>query len=353
MKAWTISHHGGLDQLQWIEKPIPNASADQVRLRVRAVGLNHLDIWVRKGVPGHHFPLPMTPGCDIVGDIDAWGPKVSPAIRRNFKKGDSVIVNPILSCGKCPACKNNHPTLCKDFGLIGETCDGGCAEYCVVPAKNLFRRPKKISEEVAAALPIAFITAWQMVHVKGAVRAKDLVLIHAAGSGVSSAAIQMALQAKAYVIATVGSDFKLEKAKRLGAHYVLNHSSPDFAQEVKFIAKSLGKRGVDLAIDHLGGDTFTAALRLLNWGGKLIFCGATVDSSVRIDLKAVFFKNLSILGSTMGSGSDLKNVIRETEKKKLNPLIDRIFPASKLREAHEYLESRKAFGKVIMRMDQF
>ncbi len=333
MKAWRIEKHGGPEAVRRVDLPDPVPGPNQVRVRVEAVGLNHMDIWARNGVPGFKFPLPLTPGCDVAGALDS---------------GEKVIVNPGVSCGVCEACLGGFDPLCPSYGMIGEHQDGGCADYIIVPRANVFPRPSGLSATDASALPIPFLTAWTMLVSKAQVRAGDLVLIQAGGSGVSVAAIQIAKLRGATVITTVGSDDKTAKARALGADHVINYKKGPFRDEVKKICTSLGRKGVDVAIDHVGGETFTESLKALAWGGKIVTCGATAGSAVQIDLKPIFFKNISVLGSTMGSKADLIRVAGLVASGKLKPVVDSVFPMAKYLDAVAKLESRDFFGKIVV-----
>ena len=329
---------------------MPEPGPLEVRVKVEAVGLNHLDVWVRKGVPGHTFPLPITPGCDIAGTIDHFGPGAEKALsRESLVLGSPVLISPGISCGRCEACLGGFDPLCAHYGILGETQDGGCAEFINVPLQNIIARPKELSASQAAAIQIPFLTAWTMLMRKAEIRAADTVLIQAGGSGVSVAAIQIAKLAGATVITTVGSDEKIQKAKNIGADYIINYKTTPFREELKNILKPLGKKGVDIVIDHVGADTFSDSMKSLAWGGKLILCGATSGSKVEIDLKAVFFKNISIHGSTMGSKADLIRIIELMRQGKLKPVIDSEHAFTDLPKALALLESRKAFGKVVLR----
>ena len=351
MKAWQIQQHGGLDALQYLDLPDPTPGPGQALIRVQSVGLNHLDIWVRKGVEGHRFPLPLIPGCDISGVVESSGP-ISSEQTRALKKigvevGTPIIVNPTLSCGICEQCLSGNDPLCKDFGIFGETTNGGCAEFVVVPIANLIARPQSLSPVQAAAIQIPFVTAWSMVHHKAKVQPGELVLIQAGGSGVSVAAIQLCKMVGATVITTVGSPEKAAKAKALGADFVIDYKKVSFKDEVKKISQSLGKRGCEVVIDHVGTDTLSSSMKCMAWGGRLAICGATSGSDFQVDLKQVFFKNLSILGTTMGNKADLIQLVRLMDQGKLKPVVDSEFAMKDLPKAHSRLESRQAFGKVI------
>jgi NADPH:quinone reductase-like Zn-dependent oxidoreductase len=341
MKAVVVREHGGPEALLLEERPLPEPGPGEVRVRVRAVALNHLDIWVRRGVPGHPFPLPLVPGCDVAGTVDALGPGGHP----RFKAGDPVLVAPGVSCGACAECARGDDHLCRDYGILGETRDGGCAEYAVVPSRNLLPHPAGMEPAMAAAIPLVFLTAWHMVVERARVRPGETVLVHAAGSGVSSAAIQVAKVHGARVIATAGSDAKAEKARGLGADEVVNYRVKDFAAEVRRLT---AKRGVDVIVDHVGPDTWEGNVRSLARGGRLVLCGSTSGFEVKTDTRFLFFKNLSLLGSTMGGRGELHEVLRLVEAGKLRPVVDSVLPLAEVREGHRRLEAREAFGKVVL-----
>ncbi len=347
MKAWRVEKHGGPEVLKYSEIPTPPCGPMQVRVEVEAVGLNHLDLWVQKGVPGHKFPLPITPGCDISGKIAEFGPGAEQALR-GMKLGSPVLVNPGVSCGHCPVCLSGFDPICKSYGILGEHQDGGCAESCVVPVANIIARPEGISAVDGASLAIPFITAWSMLTRKAQLQASETILIHAGGSGVSVAAIQMAKLLGATVITTVGNDEKAEKARELGADHVINYKATPFRAEVKKILIEIGRSGCEVVMDHVGADTFQDSLKCLSWGGRLVTCGATSGSQIEVDLKAVFFKNLSILGSTMGSKSDFHRIVQLVAEKKLRPVVDTVYSMLELPQALTHLESRTAFGKIVL-----
>lgn len=339
MKAVVIRRHGGPEVLTLEERPVPEPGPGEVRVRVRAVALNHLDLWVRKGVPGHVFPLPIVPGCDIAGTVDALG------AGSRAKPGDEVVVSPGVSCGTCSACRAGHENLCRSYGILGETRDGGCAEYAVVPFVNLFPKPSNLDFPEAAAVPLVFLTAWHMLVSRALLRPGEQVLVHAAGSGVSSAAIQIARLLGARVLATAGSEEKCARALEIGAELAVNYRERDFVEESRTWT---GKRGVDVALDHVGAETFDRTLRCLARGGRYVTCGATSGYEMKSDFRYVYFKSLSILGSTMGGSHELAAVLEHVARGTLRPIVDRTFPLAQVRAAHEHLESRTGFGKTVL-----
>jgi NADPH:quinone reductase-like Zn-dependent oxidoreductase len=341
MRAVVIREHGGLDRLLFEDRPEPEPGPGEVRVRVRAAGLNHLDTWVRRGVPGHAFPLPIVPGCDGAGVVDAVGPGV-----RTRAVGDAVVLAPGTSCGTCAACASARDPLCRSYGILGETRDGTCADAVVLPERNALPLPAGTSFEEAAAFPLVFLTAWHMLADRAALRPGETVLVHAAGSGVSSAAIQIArLLGAGRVLATASTAAKAERALALGADEGIDTSSEDFVARVR---AATGKAGVDVVVDHVGAATFSGSLKSLAKGGRLVTCGATSGPKVEVHLNLVFFKSLSILGSTMGSLGELHVLLGLLGAKRLRPVVDSVLPLSAVAEAHRRLEAREVFGKLVL-----
>ena len=349
MKAWRIDQHGGPEVLKQIEVDKPALKAMQVRVRVEAVGLNHLDLWVRKGVAGHKFPLPLIPGSDTAGTIAEFGPGAEEALApEGLRAGSPVLINPGISCGRCEACLSGNDFLCRHYGILGETQDGGLADFVSVPATNIIPRPATLSATDAASLPIPFLTAWTMLTHKARVRPGEYVLIQAGGSGVSVAAIQIAKLLGATVITTVGTDEKAAKARALGADHVINYRKTPFREEVKKILAQHHRKGCEIVLDHVGAETFADSIKCLAWGGRFVTCGATSGADVQLDLKVLFFKNISLLGSTMGSKGDLLRILQLVAEGKLKPVVDSVFPMSRLPQAMDHLEKRAAFGKIVV-----
>ena len=340
MKAVVIRSHGGPETLTLTDVPDPVPGSGEALIRIRAAALNHLDVWVRRGVPGHTFPLPIIPGSEVSGVIETIGPNVD-----GWRVGDAVIVSPGISCGECIACTSGNDPLCPRYGILGETRDGGCAELISVPVRTLIAKPAHMSFTDAAALPLDMMTAWHMLIARAGLRAGETVLVQAAGSGVGSAAIQIAKLWGATVFATAGSPEKVARALALGADQAIDYRSADFVAETR---KLTGKRGVDIVFEHVGGETFERSLRVLARGGRLVTCGATSGAEVTVNLRLVFFKLLSILGSTMGSLSELREIMRHVDAGRLKPVVDRVLPLSAIAEGHRVLESREAFGKVVL-----
>lgn len=342
MRCIVIREHGGTDRLLLEERDAPAPGPGQVRVRVQAVGLNHLDTWVRRGVPGHTFPLPLIPSSDACGVVDALGPGAAAA---GAREGDEVVVLPGVSCGACEACQSGVDQLCRHYHILGESCDGTCAEHVCVPVANVAPKPAGLSAVEAASVCLVFQTAWNMLVRRAELRAGETVLVHAGLSGVGSAAVQIARALGAQVIATAGSPEKCARVAALGAHHVIDYRAQDFVAEVR---KLTGKALVQVVFEHVGEATFQGSLKCLARGGRVVTCGATTGGNVPLSLHAVFFKGLSILGSTMGSKGDLRRILRMFEQGLFRPVLDRALPFAEVGEAHRLLEAREALGKLAL-----
>jgi len=340
MKAICFRAHGGPEVLELIELPLPQPSARAVRVKVKAVALNHLDVWVRTGWSGLKVALPHVLGSDIAGVVDAVGPEVA-----DLAVGTEVVVNPGLSCGACERCLRGEDHLCRQYAIIGEHVAGGYAEFICVPRQNLLPKPKALSFEQAACLPLTFLTAWTMLVRRAELQPGETVLIHAAGSGVGSAAVQIAKLLGAKVIATASTDEKLAKAKTLGADVLVNYATHDFLEEVK---RATQKKLVDVVFEHVGASTWAKSVACLQYGGRLVTCGATTGHEVSLDLRVLFYKRISLLGSTMGSKGDLFRVMKLVDEGKLKPVLDRVLPLTSAAEAHGLLTNRTSFGNVVL-----
>ncbi|WP_279164714.1 zinc-binding dehydrogenase [Thermus scotoductus] len=343
MKAVVMEARGGPEVLKVAEVPTPEPGPKEVRIRVKAAALNHLDIWVRKGVASPKLPLPHILGADASGVVDAVGPGVT-----GFAPGDEVVVNPGLSCGHCERCLAGEDNLCAKYEILGEHRFGAYAEYLVVPEVNLLKKPQNLSFEEAAAIPLTFLTAWQMVVDKLQVRPGEDVLVMAAGSGVSVAAIQIAKLFGARVIATAGSEEKLRKAKELGADETVNYTHPDWPKEVRRLT---GGKGADKVVDHTGALYFEGVIRATANGGRIAIAGASSGYEGTLPFAHVFFRQLSILGSTMGSKSRLFPILRFVEQGRLKPVVGQVLSLEEAAEGHRLLEERRVFGKVVLRVD--
>jgi len=342
MRAVVIRAHGGLDVLQIEDVPTPEPGPLEALVRVRAVALNHLDLWIRQGVPGAGFHLPATTGADVAGEVVALGAAVDTSA---VKVGDAVMVCPNLSCGVCRACVSGRDHLCPRYGILGEHAPGGLAEYVKVPAANLVAKPARFSFEEAASVSLTFLTAWHMLAARAEVTGGETVLVQAAGSGVGVAAIQIARFFGARVIATASSEDKRRAALGLGAEHALDSRDEGWVKRVKELT---GGRGVDVVFEHVGGETFDRSLRVLARAGRLVTCGATAGIEARVNLRHVFFKSLSILGSTMGTKGEYHQLAALYAGGHFQPIVDRVLPLSEIREAHRALEAREVFGKVVL-----
>lgn len=340
MNAVVLRKHGGPEVLTVEDLPEPHAGPGEVRVRVAAVAMNHLDLWVRNGLPHLKLEYPFRLGADVAGTVDEVGPGV-----RGVAAGDEIVVNPGHSCGRCRECLSGRDNLCRFFRLMGEDLSGGYCEQIVVPAQNVVPKPKSLSFTDAAALPTTFLTAWQMLTRKAPVRPGDDVLVMAAGSGVGVAAVQIAKLHGARVIATASSDEKLARAKQLGADETINHAAQDLVAEVKRLT---GKRGVDIIFEHVGAEVWPKLILSAARGGRIVTCGATSGWDARTDLRHVFFRQLEILGSTMGPKGDLFPILDHVGAGRLEPVVDKTMPLAEAQAAHRLLQDRAVFGKIVL-----
>lgn len=340
MKCVRIHEHGGVDKLVHEDVPMPSITDTDVLVQVKATSINHLDIWVRNGLPGVRYPLPMIPGVDAAGVVADKGESV-----RHVKIGDRVVVAQGISCGHCVHCLNGNDNLCKDYRLIGEHRDGADAEYIAVPGRNIIPLGEKLSFESAAASALVFLTAWQMLVDKAKVKPGEDVLVIGVSSGVGTAAVQISKLLGARVIATTSSEEKALKAKQLGADDVINYRKQNVLEEVRRLTE---KKGVEIVFDHVGKSVWEESIKCLTKGGRLVTCGATSGYDAVTDLRYVFYKQLQILGSSMGKKGDLITIMKLIERGKLKPVIDRVLPLSDVREAHRIVEEGKHFGKIVL-----
>ncbi len=341
MKAIVFEKHGGPEVLKYTDAPDPKIKATQVLVRVRACALNHLDLWVRRGLPGIPIPLPHIPGSDISGEVVAVG-----ELCKRVKAGDKVLLVPGVTCQQCKECLAGDDHLCRHYTNFGYLIDGGCAEYVASPEVNCVPIPGDLSFEEAAAVPLVFLTAWHMLVSRAAVQPGEDVLVLGAGSGVGSAGIQIAKFLGARVIATAGDEAKLAKARELGADETINHYKQDLQAEIRRLT---GKRGVDVAFEHVGSATWEASFLSLAKNGRLVTCGATTGYDVKVDIRYLFSKHLSLLGSYMGSKAELLTVVKLLGQRRFRAVIDRVLPLAECAKAHELLEKREQFGKIVLR----
>ena len=342
MKAVRFHRHGGPEVLQYEDAPEPLPSSDEALVRVRACALNRLDLWARNGLPNVEIPLPHISGSDIAGVVE-WVPPEE----RDFKKGDEVIVNPGVGCGRCDRCLTGKDNQCRYYTIIGYGVDGGYAELVKVPRTNLIPKPEGMSFEEAASFPLVFLTAYHMLVTKAGVGAGDTVLVLAASSGVGSAAIQLAKLYGAEVIATGGDAEKLERAKRLGADHVIDHYRQDVLGEVRRIT---GKRGVDVVFEHVGKATWESSVKALAKGGRLVLCGATTGADVATDLRYIYNREVTIYGSFMSSKGELLKVVSLFKTGRLKTVVDSVFPLERAGEAQRRMEESLHFGKIVLKV---
>jgi NADPH:quinone reductase-like Zn-dependent oxidoreductase len=340
MKAVVFYEYGEPDKLVYEEVRTPLPDEDEVLIRVKACSINHVDILVRKGIPAYKTTFPHISGCDVAGIVEAVGRNVS-----GINKGERVFVSPGLSCFRCAYCLSGQDNMCITYKILGAHTNGGYAEFVNVPAINVLTMPATLSFEEAASFPLAFLTAWHMLITRVGLKAGQEVLVLAAGSGIGVAAIQIAKLAGAWVVAAAGRDDKLEKARALGADEVINYRREDFSSKIR---EFTGGKGVDVVFEHVGPETWEKSLTSLAKNGKLVTCGATSGPEAKTDLRYIFSRQLSILGSMMGTRSDLLEVTKLMEIGKLKPVIDSVFPLRDARKAQERMLGRNNFGKLIL-----
>ena len=338
MKAVRIHEFGGPEVLRYEDVRDPQPRKDQVLVRVRACAMNHLDLWVRKGLPG--VKLPHILGSDIAGEIVEVGEYVS-----GFKAGQRVLIAPMHFCNHCAKCVAGLQNQCSEFTVLGNGVDGGDCELIAVPAVNVIAIPDSFDFVQAASVPLVFLTAWHMLVGLAGIRQGQTVLVLGGGSGVGIAATQIAKLFHARVITTAGDERKLEKASGLGADYSVNHYQQKISQEVRRITN---KEGVDIVVEHVGAATWEESMKSLKPGGTIVTCGATTGPEVSFDLRFLFSRQLSFLGSYMGTMGELYEVLGHVFAGRLKPVVDRIFPLKEARSAHEYMEKSQMFGKIVL-----
>jgi NADPH:quinone reductase-like Zn-dependent oxidoreductase len=341
MRALALGGVGGLDQLAVRDVPEPALrSAADVLVRVRAAALNHLDLFVARGLPGASQVFPHIVGSDAAGIVEAVGPAV-----RAVAPGDRVMINPGISCGTCQACLEGDESLCRSFQLLGEHLPGTIAEFVVVPEANVVAVPETMPLERAAAFSLVTLTAWRMLTTRALLRAGETVLIWGIGGGVAQAALQIAKLLGAYAIVTSGTDRKLDAARALGADAELNHARVDIPAEVKRLT---GGRGADVVVDSVGQRTWALSLRALRRGGRLVVCGATTGPTVELDLRRLFWHQWTLMGSTMGSRREYREIVRLAALGRLWPVVDTVVPLERAVEAIARLAGGEQFGKVVI-----
>lgn len=342
MKAIQYSKLGGPEVLEYKDVAKPAPQNNEILIRILATSINHIDIHFRRGLPGVQSPLPHIPGSDCVGIIEELGTDV-----KDFKKGDTIVMDPSASCGQCEYCQQGRINYCPKARILGRENDGAYAEYMVIPAINAMKVPEGFNVEIAAAAPLVYLTAWSMVVTKGQIQKDQTVLVMGAGSGVGSAAIQIAKMFGAIVFTTAGSEEKLQKAHELlHVNQAWNYNTVELDREVR---AATNKRGVDLIIDSVGGNQWVPMLKALKNGGTLVTCGATDGFEPKEDLRHIFFRQLRILGSTMGDRKEMREVMKHVFSGELKPIVDKVFPLKDAAIAHQYVQDRKVFGKVILK----
>jgi NADPH:quinone reductase-like Zn-dependent oxidoreductase len=338
MKAVRIHEFGGPEVLRFEDVPEPTLRKDHILVRVKACALNHLDLWIRKGLPA--IKLPHINGSDVAGDVAEVGEYIT-----DIKSGQRVLLAPMTFCGHCAECVAGRQNFCPQFSVLGYLNDGGNAEFIAVPRINVIPIPDTLTYDEAASVPLVFLTAWHMLVGRGQIKPGHMVLVLGAGSGVGSAAIQIAKLWGARVITTAGDEVKLEKGRELGADYTINHYKQKISEEVR---KITAKRGVDIVIEHVGAATFDESMKSLRPGGTLVTCGATTGPEAKLELRFLFSRQLSLLGSYMGNMGELHEVLKFVFNGTLKPVVDKSFPLREARAAHEHLERSAQFGKVIL-----
>jgi NADPH:quinone reductase-like Zn-dependent oxidoreductase len=338
MKAVRFHEFGGPEVLKYEDVPEPQLRDDQVLVKVKACALNHLDLWVRKGMPG--VKLPHINGSDVSGDVAQAGKYVT-----DLKVGERVLLAPMVFCGHCLACASGQQNFCRQFTVLGNGVDGGNCEYMVVERRYVIRIPSELTYDEAASVPLVFLTAWHMLVGRAKIKPGQFVLVLGAGSGVGSAAIQIAKMFNCKVITTAGDEKKMDAGRELGADYTINHYQQKISEEAK---KITAKAGVDVVFEHVGKGTWEESIKSLKHGGTLVTCGATTGPDIGMDLRQLFAKQLNLLGSYMGTMGELLEVLDFVFKGTLKPVVDKTFPMREARAAHERLEKREQFGKVVL-----
>jgi len=338
MKAVRIHEFGGPEVLRYEDVPDPKPRKDQVLVRVKACAMNHLDFWVRKGLPGVNLPHIL--GSDVAGEIVESGEYVT-----GFKPGQRVLLAPMHFCNRCAKCVAGLQNQCPEFTVLGNRVDGGNCELIAVAPVNVIPFPDTMDFNQAASVPLVFLTAWRMLVGRAGIRPGQTVLVLGASSGVGIAAIQIAKLFHARVITTAGDEKKLEKARVLGADHGINHYQQKISEEVKKLTE---KEGVDIVVEHVGAATWEESMKCLKPAGTLVTCGATTGPSASFDLRFLYSRQLSLLGSYMGTMGELFDVLGHVFAGRLKPVVDRTFALKDIRAAHDYMEKSQMFGKVVL-----
>ena len=338
MKSIFFEKHGDNSVLQYGERPTPEPGPGEVRVAIRAAALNHLDIFVRNGVPG--VPLPQIPGADGAGVVDKLGEGVE-----GIAPGDRVLIQPGLYCNDCEFCRGGEQSLCVKYQILGEHAPGTFAEFAVVPARNVFPIPAGLSFEQAASFPLVYQTAWRMVVTRADLRPGQTILIHGAGGGVGGACLEIALLCGGRVLATTRGDEKISRVREAGAEWVFDYGTGDVSRAVR---DQTGKRGVDVVIDTVGEKTWMSSLKAVVKGGRIVTCGATSGPNPKEEIRLIFWKQISILGSTMASDREFRAMLSAVAAGKIRPILDRVFPLSRAAEAYKRMEEAEQYGKIVL-----
>ncbi len=342
MKAVFFDKHGGVENLRYGDFRTPTVGPGEIRVNIRACALNYLDLKVREGLPGKKIPLPHIPGSDVAGSVSQVGPDV-----RRIKVGDRVMICPVFTCGRCIECLSGEDPFCPEYETLGVGIDGGYAEQIVVPEANAIVIGDGTSFEQAAAFPTVYLTAWHMLITRGGVRPGEQVLVLATGSGVGMAAAQLAKAYGARVIGTAGTDEKLAKSRELGVDAGINHTTHDIGKEARRLTDG---RGVDLVIDHVGAATWEQCIEALANRGRLVTCGATTGAMGQTPIPKIVRRQLTIMGSNIGSRAELLRAVAFCEERKISPVIDSVFPLAEAAEAQRRMADRKFSGKLVIRI---
>ncbi len=344
MKAVRYHEHGGPEVLRYEEVPSPAPGPGEVLIRVRACSVNHVDLRNRSPQGAGRIGLPRIPGADVAGEVAGWGAAVD-AGALGLREGQPVLVFPALSCGRCPNCLAGRENACPEVRVLGWHLDGGSAEYLAVPAANVMPFPRGLDFPAAAAFPLVFLTAWHMLAARARLRPGETVLVLGASGGVGSSAVQIAALMGARVLAAVGDDARKERVRDLGAEAVFNYRTEDVAAAARAATDGWG---VDVVVDHAGQATWDVALGALARGGRLVNCGATTGTEIAFDLREFYRRELTLLGSFLGTRAELRRIIALVEERRLRPVLDRTFPLAEAAAAHRYVEERRHFGKVVL-----
>ncbi len=343
MKAIVFERHGGTEVLERRDIAIPSVAPNNALIRIRAIGVNYNDVWARRGLPGMDFVFPHISGSDAAGVVEAVGSEVT-----NVQAGDQVVVNGSFACGGCSACVRGDPFVCRQYRIWGfETGphQGGQAEYASVPARNLVPKPKNLSWEEAASMPLCLVTAWRMLAIRARVRPGDFVLIWGAAGGLGVMAIQICKLLGARPIAVAATEEKLDICGRLGAEFCINRSTQRVVREVQRITQ---RTGVDVVFEHVGAATWDTSTLCLAWGGTIVTCGATTGFQAPIDLRFLWNKQQSYLGSHYGTAAELADALQFVERGLIQPVVSDVLPLEEVAHAHDVLERDEAIGKIVL-----